>query len=517
MAKDIDQELTDLLSQFYSDPLGYVMFAFPWDTDKSIQLVELEEPWASRYNSKYGPDKWACQFLEDWGKEIKDRSFDGVHSVDPISFSTASGHGIGKSAIVSWIIKFILDTRPFSKGVVTANTSEQLRTKTWAEVGKWNSISVTAHLWDYLAGRGSMSLSRKNPKYKGIWRCDAQTARPENAEAFQGLHAANSTPFYIFDEASGVDDAIWNARAGGATDGEPMSFDFGNPTRNSGMFFENMIGKFAHRYIKRFIDSRQVQITNKKLISRWQEDYGEDSDWFKVKVRGMFPSSSSIEFISRQAVDEAMRRIAPSTAGFNPPLIIGVDVARGGSDDTVIYPRIGDDARSFGYRRFNGLNTVQVVGKVVEVIQEFDRIGKKCSGLFIDGGMYGASVVDQLRNLGYNATEVMFGTSAIDKRHYRYRGDEMWGRVRDNLSRLCLPNDLELYSQLTQRQGGPEAASGRIHLETKKDMKDRGLNSPDIADALALTYAMDVASPVSAIGGMAPRILSDYDPLAEKW
>lgn len=515
---NLDQDLADILAKFYADPMGYVMFAFPWDKDKSIQLVELQEPWASRYNSKYGPDKWACEFLDDWGREIKERGFDGVNAVDPIRFSTASGHGIGKSALTSWIIKFILDTRPFSKGVVTANTSEQLRTKTWAEVGKWNSMSVTAHLWDYLSGRGSMSLSRKNPKHKGHWRCDAQTARPENAEAFQGLHAANSTPFYLFDEASGVDDAIWNARAGGATDGEPMSFDFGNPTRNSGLFFENMLGKFAHRYKKRFIDSRTVQITNKKLIDMWQEDYGEESDWFKVKVRGMFPSSSSIEFMPRDLVDEAMRRIAPSTAGHKPPLIIGVDVARGGSDDTVIYPRLGDDARSFGYRRYNGLNTVQVVGKIIEVIEDFRRVGKACSGLFIDGGMYGAAVVDQLRNLGFNATEVMFGTKPVDGKHYRYRGDEMWGKLRDNLSRLCLPNDPELFAQLTQRQGGPEAKTGRIHLETKKDMKDRGLVSPDIADALALTYANSVAAISTDLSmGVAPKVISEYDPLSEKW
>jgi hypothetical protein len=84
--------------------------------------------------------------------------------------------------------------------------------------------------------RGDKAISQK-------WRCDAMTARAENAEAFQGLHAANSTPFYIFDEASGIDDAIWEARFGGATDGEPMSFDFGNPTRKSGYFYENTIGQ----------------------------------------------------------------------------------------------------------------------------------------------------------------------------------------------------------------------------------------------------------------------------------
>lgn len=511
--KTTDQELTDMVGRFYADPLGYVMFVFPWDSNPAIQVVELEEPYASRFNSKYGPDKWACVFLDELGREIKARGFNGKTAVEPIRFSTASGHGIGKSALVSWLIKFISDTRPFSKGVVTANTSEQLRTKTWSELGKWNEMSLTAHLWDYLGGRGNMSLSRRDPKFKGNWRCDALTARAENAESFQGLHAANSTPYFIFDEASGIEDPIWAARFGGATDGEPMSFDFGNPTRNSGYFFENCVGKFAHRYKVRCIDSRSVYITNKPLIKEWQDDYGEDSDWFKVKVRGVFPSSGSTEFIGRSAVDEACRR--PLPVHNQAPLIIGVDVARYGSDDTVIYPRLGDDARSFAYRRYNGLSTTQVVGKIIEVIDEFGKLGKKPSGLFIDGGMYGASVCDILKQLGYNPVEVNFGHAASDKR-YKYRCDEMWGKLRDNLSRICLPNDLALTQQLTQRQYGYLENSGKMRLETKQDMKDRGISSPDIADSLALTYAAIVNYDIPGMAG-GPKVLSEYDPQETLW
>jgi hypothetical protein len=508
---NLDQQLADELAKYVADPLGYVMFAFPWDTDASIQMVELVEPYRSRFHCKWGPDKWACEFLDELGRDIAERGFDGSTAVEPIRYSTASGHGIGKSTLVAWLVKFILDTRPFAKGVITANTSEQLRTKTWAEVGKWHKMSITEHLWDYQAGRGSMSLSRKNPKYKGTWRCDGMTARAENSEAFQGLHCANSTPFFIFDEASGIDDKIWEARAGGATDGEPMLFDFGNPTRNSGYFFENCIGKYAHRHKVRHIDSRTVTITNKKLIEEWKNDYGEESDWFKVKVRGMFPSTSSTEFIGREPVLEAMGRQLP--ADNKAPLLIGVDVARGGSDDTVIYPRIGDDARSWGFKRYNGLNTVQVVGKIIEVVEDFKKLNKPCAGLFVDGGMYGGSVCDQLRALGYNPVEVNFGNTAIDK-HYRYRADEMWGKMRDNLGRLCLPNDRDLFSQLTQREGGP-MTNGRIHLETKKDMKDRGLPSPDIADALALTYAMTVN--YTHDSQVPTSMKSEYDPFQGNW
>jgi len=505
-----DSKIADDIAGFYSDPLAYVMYVFPWNTDPSIQQVYLADEYKDRFNSEYGPDKWACEFLDDLAKDIKERGFDGRNTVSPIRYSTASGHGIGKSVLVSWLIKFILDTRPFSKGVVTANTSDQLRTKTWAELGKWHKLSLTEHLYDYTTGRGAMALKRKG--YGERWAATAQTCREENSEAFQGLHAANSTPFFIFDEASGIPDKIWEARAGGATDGEPMSFDFGNPTRKSGMFYENCIGQYRHRYNVRSIDSRDVSITNKELFQEWATDRGEESDFFKVKVRGVFPSAGSLQFINSDLVESATKRdrIIDSHA----PLLIGVDVARFGDDETVIYPRVGYDARSWGYKKFSGLDTVQVVGKVIQTISEFASLGKPVTGLFVDGGGLGAGVVDQLRHLGYNPIEVQFGNKAIDGITYRYRGDEMWGRMREGMDKLCIPRDVDLVAQLTQREYGYTLSGNKIHMETKADMKKRGIQSPDIADALGLTFAEDPSYVTTGIAS--PHIkmtLHDYDPL----
>ena len=383
--KSADVLLMEDLVQFYDDPLGYVMYCFPWRTDPSIQMVPLVEPYRSKYNSEFGPDQWACEFLDSLGEEIKKRKFNGKDAVPPIRFSTASGHGIGKSTLVAWLIMFILDTRPYAMGVVTANTSDQLRTKTWAEVAKWHHIALTSHLWDYANSRGNMSLSRRGTKdEKQKWRCDALTSKAENAESFQGLHAANSTAFYIFDEASGIEDAIWEARIGGATDGEPMSFDFGNPTRKSGAFFENTVGRQRHRYITRQIDSRNVYITNKQYLEQLRVDWGEESDLFKVKVRGIFPAVGNVQFISTELVTDAMYRLP--TFDKNDPILIGVDCARFGDNDTVIFTRMGMDCRSFPYKRFNRLDTVQIVDKVVETINEYRKLGKSVSGLFVDGG-----------------------------------------------------------------------------------------------------------------------------------
>jgi hypothetical protein len=503
------------------------MYVFPWDTHRAIQVVPWDDPaiaeqiapYRKRFpNAKFGPDVWACEFLDALGDEIKKNKFDGRTAVPPIQFATASGHGIGKSVMVAWLTKFILDTRPRSVGTVTANTAEQLKTKTWAEVGKWHKISLTEQYFNYNTGRGAMNLTHNEQKEE--WKCTAQTCREENSEAFAGQHAVSGTSFYIFDEASRVPDKIFEVREGGTTDGEPMVFDFGNPTRNSGRFFEHCAGRFRHRYKVRCIDSRDVYITNKDLHKQWEEDYGEDSDFFKVRVRGMFPSAGSLQFIGTELVEDA--QIRETYDDKYAPLLIGVDVARFGDNESVIYPRIGYDARSWPAERYQGLDTVQLLGKISEMIHRFEDLGIKCSGLFVDEGGLGAGIVDNLRHLGYGPIGVNFGATAINSKTYRYRSDEMWGNLRSALPKMMLPannakNGLDLKADLTQREYGYTLMGNKIHLETKKDMKDRGVNSPDLADALALTFSQTVATLEIPGGRGAPAQMaeSEYDPLED--
>jgi hypothetical protein len=533
VVKGEDVELGALAGSFFYDPLGYVMTFFPWNDYEPIQMV----PWQStdinpatnmrlcdqmeRYRkrfpqAKFGPDFWACEFLREWGQDITRSNFDGHTTVDPLYYATASGHGIGKSVLSAWIIKFIMDTRPFSHGTVTANTAEQLKTKTWAELGKWHKISLTEDWFDYNSGRGAMNLSHKD--HKEAWRCDAQTCREENSEAFAGQHAANATSFYLFDEASAVPDAIYEVREGGTTDGEPMVFDFGNPTRNSGHFFEACAGRFRHRYKVRSIDSRTVWLPNKRRIKEWEDDYGTDSDFFKVRVRGMFPAAGSNQFIPTDAVELAQSRdVVPDKYA---PLLIGVDVARFGDNESVIYPRVGWDARTWPIKRYQGVDTVQLTGHVIEMIREFRVLGLECSGLFVDGGGIGGAVVDQLRSYGYNVTEVQFGGSATNKQTYRYKSDEMWGNMKDAMNKLSIPannqvNGVDLRTDLTQREFAYTVLGNKINLESKRDMIKRGIQSPDLADALALTFAEEVAPRVTLDQNLMaqPTVISEYDPL----
>jgi hypothetical protein len=491
------------------------MWCFPWDFDTEIQTVKLSAKYRERFNSEYGPDDWACEYLDQLGADIRARGFNGKDPVAPIQYTTVSGHGIGKSVMVAWLVKFIMDTRPFCRGTVTANTADQLQSKTWAEVGKWHRKAITSHRFDYRSGRGSMALTHK--EVPGSWYTKAQTSRDENSEAFAGQHAANSTSFYIFDEASAISAKIWEVREGGLTDGEPMTFDFGNGTRNSGNFYENCEGRTSHNYRRWSIDSRSVKITNKVLIDRWIADAGEDSDFVRVRVKGEFPAQGSLQFIGTGDVEAAMTREV-NFANRNAPLVLGVDPARFGEDETVIKPRIGDDARSWPARRYKGLDTVQVVGRVIECVNEFRALGLSTAAIFVDGVGLGAGVVDQLRHLGYPVIEVQSSASATDKKLYRRKGDEMWGAMRDHIkTRLCLPAEKDaeaedLRTQLTAREYG-FTLSNQIFLESKRDMKERGVGSPDIGDALAITYAQDVYAPMNAAEKPVQMFsISEYNP-----
>jgi len=478
------------VAKFYDDPLGFVLWNYPWGT-------------GSLTGRK--PQRWQVEFLLDVGEQVRKNGFDGIHAVEALRYSTASGHGIGKSALVAWLIDWIQSTRPMSKGVVTANTGEQLRTKTWSELAKWHGMGLTGQWFTLTSGSGSMS--RYHKAYREQWRVDAQTCREENSEAFAGLHAASSTPFYIFDEASAVPDKIFEVREGGLTDGEPMVFDFGNPTRNTGRFFMNMKGKFRHRYRRRHINSEDVEQTNKELFKQWEEDYGRDSDFYRVRVLGQFPEAGSLQFIPMSLYDQNVERDV--YVGPHDPLIMGVDVARFGDDRSVIWMRHGRDCSVPGHKVYHHADTMHIAGEVARYAKEY-----RPDAVFIDGGGVGGGVIDRARQLGVDVIEIDFGGKPYNQHRYKDRRAEMWGRMRDALKEgVRLPDEEDLRTDLTSVEYGYTSSGTKIQLERKEDMKKRGLASPDLADALALTYVEDVVPNRPGLKGDEHTTTnSTYDP-----
>lgn len=493
---DIDWELSKDMGQFYADPLGFVMYAFPWDSDASLQVCKLQGKWKKKYKSIYGPDIWACEFLEDLGHAIRDRGFNGVDAVDPIRMAVASGHGVGKSAMTGWITTWIMCTRPYAQGTVTANTFQQLETKTWAQIKKWMKLSVASH-WFTI---GASKIVHND--YPDSWFCSAQTCREENSEAFAGQHAANSTSFYINDEASAIPDAIFEVQDGGLTDGEPMQFNFGNPTRNTGRFRECW-RKLRHRWKTYKVDSRSVQITNKNFLNEMINDYGLDSDTVKVRVLGDFPKASFKQFISEVDVEAAQQRHLKKTAYNFAPKVIGVDPSWSGDDEFIIGIRQGLYYKQLGKWEKND-NDIEMAN----IIARFED-DEGADAVHVDGG-FGTGIVSAGKTMGRNWQIVWFSAKSPDAGCMNLRA-HMWNETRKWLKDGgCIPEDDVLRADLT----GPETVprvDGKIQLESKEDMKRRGIPSPNRADALALTFAMPVVK-VDHIPVSKQRAQHDFDP-----
>lgn len=478
-------ELWEQISQFYADPLGFVLFAFPWGERGPLERFR-------------GPNREQENFLIDLGDAVADRKFDGIHPVEPIRMGITSGHGIGKTALAAFIVCWRMSTAPAMRGTVTANTNAQLQTKTWSGIQRWTKLLINRHWFDITSER----MWRKGEK--DDWFVNPLTCREQNSDAFNGQHAITSTSLYVFDEASGIPNAIWDAAEGGLTDGEPIFIPMGNPLRRSGKFFDISYGRDRKEWKMRPISAEDSEFANKKQIAKWALTKGVDSDFYRVRVKGLPPKADDLQFIDGDRVRAAMDR--PAVFLPDDPLVCGVDVARGGLDDNCIRFRRGNDARSIKPIRIPGSATKdssKLWNKLSQLLDEGVG-GVPIAAMFVDGTGIGGPIVNRLQELGHvNVYEIGFGDESPDS-HYANMRAYMWGRMRDWLLRGSIDDDDQLEVDLTG-PGFHHDKSDRYVLESKEEMKARELDSPDDGDALALTFAMRVAQRKHQQGSQAPK------------
>lgn len=503
--KDQRETFKDL-ARFEFDPYRYVLWAFPW----GVKGTELE--------NHAGPRSWQAEVLRSIGDKLRAGGNLGAVVREAVS----SGHGVGKSCLVAWIVLWAMSTFEDTRGVVTASTDTQLRTKTWPEVAKWHRMALNGWMFKLTA----TAIASADPKHERTWRIDIQPWSENNTEAFAGLHNQGRRVLVIFDEGSAVADLIWEVAEGAMTDEATQIVwaVFGNPTRNVGRF-KDCFGRFHHRWATRHIDSRTVEGTNRVQAQQWVDDWGEDSDFVRVRVRGEFPKASSLQFISEADIERA--RKAEAFCHPHEPLILGVDVARFGDDRSVIFARRGRDLRTFnqakgipdsGAWKFRQLDTMQLAARVAEIA---DRM--KADAIMVDGGGVGGGVVDRLRALHRQVFDVQFGaapdTSALDGsagvgEKCANKRAEIYCALRAALKSGCaIPDDPDFAAEMASIEYSFNKRD-EILLEAKASMKKRGLISPDECDAAALTYAYPItaALPISRLTGQ--RHQADYDPYA---
>lgn len=409
-----------------------------------------------------------------------------------------SGHGVGKSSTTAWLIHWGLTTFPRSRGVVTAMTEPQLRTKTWPELAKWHSMFIARELFE-LQGT---SLKFKHPKVGQTWRFDAVTWSEKDSSAFAGLHNKGRRIVLIFDEASEISDKIWEVSEGALTDSGTQIIwcAFGNPTRTSGRFFQ-CFDESSSRWHTTSVDARESKFSNKALIELWRSEYGEDSDFFRIRVKGMPPRAGVKNFISPELVKAARRRQLTPRDYQNHPMVMGVDPARFGDDLTVVTLRQGP--KIIKQWKYSGLDGWQIGARVTEHWRAYPQIVK----VAVDGIGIGASAVDYLKRVpGFPILDVNVAVKAYDEDTYFNLRAEIWDKMRKFLEGAEIPDDNDLESQLTNMDYGFDGRA-RIQLQSKEDLRKLGKPSPDLADSLALTFVADTiaAAGVNRVVHALPR------------
>lgn len=497
--------LFDWLASCKGDPLAFTLGAYPWGEPGTV-LEKFD-----------GPD--------DWSKDLFELIRLGLHTPsEAIQIATASGHGIGKSATVAWIILWAFCTFPDTRGVITANTETQLKTKTWAELGKWFNLCWFTRDHFHLT---ATALFSKDPDRERTWRIDMIPWSEKNPAAFAGLHNQGKRILLIFDEASEISDVIWETAEGALTDNdtEILWLVFGNPTRNSGRFRECFdVGRHSEFWQSRQIDSRSVKVTNKSRFDKWIKAYGLDSDFVRIRVLGQFPRVGEMEFFSAADVDAAMSADRNAFVDAFTPLAIGVDVARFGANNSVIFPRKGRDARTIQRKVYNGISTVELSNKVHDCYNEW-----RPDGIFIDGGGVGGGVVDQVRNQRLHCIEVQFGAkdsiTGINSDNmgekYSNMRSAMYGALRSWLKGGMLPQDDSLRNAMLAIRYTFNKRD-EIQLVSKEDLMEdnHGLVLDDL-DALALTFGGPLARNLHAgseFGHLhkADEYEHEYNPYAEE-
>lgn len=398
--------------------------------------------------------------------------------------SVKSGHGVGKSALESWIIWWYISTRPYPKILCTAPTKHQLHDILWAEVSKWkrNSKGLDKN-FEWTSEKIYLKGSQEE------WFAIARTSN--KPDALQGTHAEHV--LIIIDEASGVPDIVFEPVLGSMSTDDAKLLMCGNPTQISGFFYESHTSKRA-LYKTHTIDGSKCERVDKEYVKTIIEMFGKDSDVYRVRVAGEFPKANPESFISLDIINTNKEIIKDVYS-----IDLGVDVARYGDDESVI-------ATTFNKCQVERLNvfrhndTMKLTGQIVNIIKRINedypnitvRVKIDCDGL-------GVGVYDRLKeviaekDLDATAVECHFGgkggkVSYDEPIEYYNSTGLMWGNLRTKLKNkeLAIPNDNELISQLTNRRYFINS-DGTIKLERKEDMKKRNVHSPDRADAIVLS------------------------------
>lgn len=412
--------------------------------------------------------------------------------------SVRSGHGVGKSTVEAWAVIWFMMTRPFPKVPCTAPTQHQLFDILWAEINKWRR----GNSWL----EQELVLTKEKLYIKGYpqeWFAVARTAT--KPDTLQGFHADHV--LYIIDEASGVDDKIFEPVLGSLSTAGARLLMCGNPTQVRGFFYDSH-NKNRASYSTFHIDGRDSSRVSEEFIQAIIKMYGEDSDVFRVRVAGEFPLQEDDIFIPLPLVEHSIMT-EPNIKSKPDAIHIACDVARFGDDKTVIGYKV-DEMIAF-YKKKRGQDTMKTADDIVELGEmlvrryKLNREKDQPIPVKVDDGGVGGGVVDRLRQMKRNNPSKLWWLSIYPvkfgiriKHKYFYDSTTYMMAVVKRLLQpfdedtgnpkpveVILPDDDDLVAQLSGRKYVLTDQS-KIRVESKETMKKRGKSSPDEADCVLL-------------------------------
>lgn len=408
-----------------------------------------------------------------------------------------SGHGTGKDAFAAWIILWFMSTRPYAKVACTAPTARQLTDILWSELAKWFRQSQLQNEFVHQTDKFFHKSAPKewwartiSPQVKG--------SKEEQAETLAGLHGDHL--LIIVDEASGVPDPVFIPLEGAMTQEDNRTLVIGNMTKNFGYFYESHFDdRIAKNWKRLHWDSRKSSLVSDKMVDYFRVKYGEESNVFRIRVAGEPPLEDEATYIPLHWARSCLGNevIVPESE----PLYLSVDVARYGDDYSVVLPRRG--LQITAWDKFQGMNTINLAGFVHGLYRDLSA-----EGLAIDEIGVGAGVVDWFYNhnrrmLTSEEAIRCFGinvaSEAPNKSKYHRLRDELWGRVKEKcMKSLYSFPDTEAGEELCNELSQPRYFydnNGAVQIESKRDMKLRGVSSPNIADALCLSEHFESMAP----------------------
>lgn len=503
-----EQQLCQDIAGFQHDPLGYVLYAFPWGV-KGTPLAAVK-----------GPRKWQRRFLEDLGDRLRKTA--GVNAFEVIQDATASGHGIGKSALVGMLCMWAMSTFENTRGIVTANTETQLRTKTWPEVTKWHSMAINRHWFTVTA----TAMFHAREEFSKNFRIDCITWSETNTEAFAGLHNQGNRILLLFDEGSSIPPKIWEVAEGALTDDgtEIIWAVFGNPTRPMGRF-KDCFGRLKHRWNTRNIDAREVEGTNAAQHQRWIDDYGLDSDFVKVRVLGQFPSASAQQLIPEQWIYRAIRHFPGD--GSLPRQLISADVADGGADLSVVSAAIeyASHLHVTRQKQFNFPATespIKTAQAILGMWQGLECSAKRGDTTIVDAMGVGAGTAGYVMEKQIPCIAYKGGAASANPAKWRNRRVQSYINFRDALRDQTVTIDPDCFEsqadldEFVEQVCSIERAEANDKLEdlvTKAQMLKDGIKSPDRADSVAMLFAAKVPQLKPKNSEAPPQVVAHFSSI----